>query len=385
LAASIWQAAVPVHVGLNLVFLVPGYTGGTETYARELIPALVARAPRVRFTAFINREAESMRDGPWGELVPAVTVPVRASNRLEWVRGEQQLLPRLAARAEVDLVHSLANTAPGRGRFRRVVTIHDLHYRLVPEAHLGLLGLGMRVLVPLAARQSDRVIVPAASTRDDVHRLLGIAMGTIDVVPEGLGTPPAVDPLPQSEVRAELGAGDRPIVLSVSAKRPHKNLARLIGAVASIPAAHRPVLVIPGYSTRHENELRDRAAELGIADDVRMLGWVPPEVLEGLYAAAACLVIPSLHEGFGLPVLEAMARGVPVACSDRGALREVAGDAALRFDPESEAEIGAAIERLIGDRSEADRLRTAGLARSAQFSWSASAAGTLACYQRVLG
>jgi glycosyltransferase involved in cell wall biosynthesis len=372
-----------MHVGLNLVFLVPGETGGTETYARELIPALVAASPKTRFTAFINHEAEVAGGGPWGELIPAVTVPVRASNRFEWVRGEQQLLPGQAARAGVDLVHSLANTGPARGRFRRVVTIHDLHYRIVPEAHLGLLGLGMRVLVPLAARRSDRIITVSASTRDDLIRLLRVSAPKIDVVHEGLGAQ-RVEPVDKQEMRSWLGAEARPIVLSVSAMRPHKNLARLLGALALIPAERRPLLALPGYHTPYEEELRRRADGLGVAGDVRFLGWVDDARLEGLYASASCFVFPSLYEGFGLPVLEAMARGLPVACSDRGALAEVAGDAALRFDPESEPSIAEAIERLLTDPDQARRLSEAGRARAAQFSWSATAAETLASYERAM-
>src|SRR5215218_9534142 len=119
-----------MNVGLNLVYLVPGETGGMETYARELIPALLAVQPGLRLTAFINREATDAREGPWHDLVPAVTVPIRARRRVEWVRGEQQHLPRLAREAGVDLVHSLASTAPARGKFRRVVTIHDVIYRI---------------------------------------------------------------------------------------------------------------------------------------------------------------------------------------------------------------------------------------------------------------
>ncbi|HUB76551.1 MAG TPA: glycosyltransferase family 1 protein, partial [Solirubrobacteraceae bacterium] len=119
-----------MHVGLNLIFLVPGRTGGMEVAARETIPALVAAAPAgTRFTAFVNRQAGP---GPWGELVPKREVPVRVANRLEWVRAEQQLLPRLAASERVDVVHSLASTAPLWGRFRRVVTVHDLIYRRYP-------------------------------------------------------------------------------------------------------------------------------------------------------------------------------------------------------------------------------------------------------------
>lgn len=373
-----------MHIGLNLVYLVPGETGGTETYARELIPALIAAAPAVRFTAFVNRKAALAKDAPWGELVPAVTVPVNASNRVEWVRGEQQLLPPLAARAGVDLVHSLANTGPAWGRFRRVVTIHDLHYRVVPEAHPGMRGLGMRVLVPLAARRSQRIIVDAASTRDDLQRLLRTPPDKVDVVYLGVGASPGEVPLSEAAVRGRIAGGDRPIVLSVSAKLPHKNLSRLLGALALIPAERRPLLVLPGYPTPYEQTLRARAEELGVTADVRFLGWIDPAVLEGLYAAASGFIFPSLYEGFGLPVLEAMARGVPVACSGRGALDEVAGAAALRFDPESEQAIADAIERLLGDPDEAARLRAAGLRQVARFSWAATAAGTLASYERAL-
>jgi glycosyltransferase involved in cell wall biosynthesis len=373
-----------MHIGLNLVFLVPGETGGTETYARELIPELVAAAPQTRFTAFVNREAAAVGGAPWGELIPAVTVPVRARNRVQWVRGEQQLLPRMAARAGVDLLHSLANTAPGWGRFRRVVTVHDLNYRIVPEAHLGVRGLGMRVLVPLAARRSDRIIVDANSTSEDLRRLLNVSPEKVDVVPLGIGGGGRAEPLAEAELRSSLSAGLRPIVLCVAAKRPHKNLLRLLGALALIPSERRPLLVLPGYPTAHERELRDRATRLGIAGDVRFLGWISPEELEGLYATASCFVFPSLYEGFGLPVLEAMARGVPVACSGRGSLAEVAGDAALRFDPESEPAIAAAIERLLDDREEAERLRVAGRERASRFTWAATAAGTLAAYERAL-
>ena len=372
-----------MHVGLNLVYLVPGETGGMEIYARELIPELVAAAPEARFTAFINREASESPGGPWHDVIESVTVPVRARNRIGWVRGEQQHLPRLAARAGVDVLHSLASTAPAWGAFRQVATIHDLNYRLVPGAHAGLLGMGMRVLVPLAARRSDRIVVKAASTREDLRRLLGVPPEKVDVVPDGVPEPHA-SPVPEEQLRATLGAGDRPIVLSNSAKRPSKNLIRLIGALALIRRERRPLLVLPGFPTPHELELRARAEELGLTGDVRFLGWIDSGEMEGLYAAAACLVFPSLYEGFGLPVLEAMARGVPVACSGRGALDEVAGDAALRFDPESEREIAAAIERLLGDDREAERLRAAGRERAAQYTWAKSAAQHLESYRRAL-
>jgi glycosyltransferase involved in cell wall biosynthesis len=242
----------------------------------------------------------------------------------------------------------------------------------------------MRLLVPLAARRSHRIIVPAECTREDVCRLLRVPSPKVDVIPEGVGTARRAAPVPETALRDRLELGSRPIVLCVAAKRPHKNLARLIGALARIPVGRRPVLVLPGYSTAHERELRARAEGLGVSGDVKFLGWVEAAELEGLYAAAACFVFPSLFEGFGLPVLEAMARGVPVTCSGRAALAEVAGDAALRFNPESEAEIAAAIEILLTDPKEAARLRRAGRERAARFSWRAAAEGTLGAYARAL-
>lgn len=374
-----------MHIGLNLIFLVPEETGGMEVAARELIPALVAGAPEgVRFTAFVNREAAGAKDGPWGELLPAVTVPVNARNRLQWVRGEQLLLPRLAARQGVDLVHSLASTAPARGRFRRVVTVHDLIYARFPQAHAGIRDLGMRLLVPLATRRSDRVIVDSQSTGEDLVELLGTPRERIDVVPLGLGSVRRGEPASEQAVRERFSLGDRRIVLSLSAKRPHKNLAALIDALALIPAERRPLLVLPGYPTAHEAELRQRAAAAGLSEDVRFLGWVQSELIEGLWSIADVFVYPSLYEGFGLPVLEAMARGVPVACSNASSLPEVAGDAALLFDPNDVSAIATALHRLLGDPAEARRLRERGLARARLFSWERTAQATLEVYRRTL-
>jgi glycosyltransferase involved in cell wall biosynthesis len=374
-----------MHVGLNLIFLVPGETGGMEVVARELLPALLnAAPPGTRFTAFTNREAHGAGDGPWGQLLPAVTVPVNARRRVQWVLGEQTLLPPMAARAGVNLLHSLASTAPLWGPFRRVVTVHDLIYVRFPDAHPGIREKGMRVLVPWAARRSDRVIVDSRNTCEDLVRLVGIARERVDVVPLGLGTVARETPVPEHEVRARFELGERTILLSLSAKRPHKNLGALIGALARIPPVRRPLLVLPGYPTWHEQELRERAASAGVAEDVRFLGWVSGAEIEGLWAIAEAFVFPSLYEGFGLPVLEAMARGVPVACSNASSLPEVAGDAALMFDPRDPAAIASAIECLLTNPPEAARLRGLGEARAREFTWERTARLTLDCYARAL-
>jgi glycosyltransferase involved in cell wall biosynthesis len=356
-----------------------------EIAARELIAALVqAPVKDLRLTAFVNQEAAAA-GGPWGTDIPSVVVPVNATNRIEWVRGEQQHLPRLAAAVGCDVVHSLASTAPLRGRFKRVTTIHDLNYAKVPDTHFGLRGLGMRVLVPAAARRSHRVIVDASSTVEDLVDELGTARSKIDVVPLGVRPPDAsVTPTDAATLRAQLNLGDRRVLLSASAKRPHKNLLRLLEAHAQLPADGRPLLVLPGYPTPHEEELRARATQLGTLADLRLPAWVSDEEMEGLYALADVFVFPSLYEGFGLPVLEAMARRVPVACSDRSSLPEVAGEAALLFDPEDVTAMRDVLGRLLDDVPLRERLAAAGVARAATFSWARTAELTVAAYRRAL-
>ena len=297
---------------------------------------------------------------------------------MQWVRGEQIDLPRAARRAGCDLVHSLASTGPAGGAFTRVTTVHDLNYLIVPEAHFGVRALGMRVLVPLAARRSHRVLAVSEATRDDLVGRLRLDPARIDVVPNGLGQPATATPTPEAELRDRFELGERAVVLSLSAKRPHKNLPRLLDALALIPAERRPIAVLPGYPTPHEAELRDQAARIGV--EARFPEWLSEADVEGLFALCAAFVFPSLYEGFGLPVLEAMARGVPVAISDRGSLPEVAGDAALRFDPTDAGAIAGAIEQLLADPGD---LAERGRAQAARFTWERAARLTLESYERA--
>jgi glycosyltransferase involved in cell wall biosynthesis len=377
------MAAGAPTIGLNLLFLEPGATGGMEVYARALVPALVAAWPQARWVAFGPRE---LAGGP--PLAPAVrrvTLPVRAASRVERVAAEQALLPGAAARHGVDLLHSLATTMPAlTPGVRTVTTVHDLIFARAPETHAGALGAGMAVLARIAARRADRIVAISEATRRDLVELLGTPPGRIAVVPNGPGLDPSSAPTPAGELRARLALGDAPVVLSVSAKRPHKNLARLVEAVARSAADPAPVLVLPGYPHPHEAELRALAARLGAADRVRFTGWLGDADLEGLYRVSALMAFPSLHEGFGLPVLEAMRRGVPVACSDASSLPEVAGDAALLFDPRDPEAIRAAVDRLLGDPALRAELADRGRTRAAGFSWARTAAGTVAAYREAL-
>lgn len=189
-------------------------------------------------------------------------------------------------------------------------------------------------------------------------------------------------------MRERLGLREGPLVLCVAAKRRHKNLDGLIRAMTHLRErsenGRRPLLVLPGSPTSYEGELRELAVEVGVEQDVAFPGWISDDELEWLYAQASCFVLPSFQEGFGLPVLEAMARGVPVACSDTSSLPEVAGDAALYFDPCDEWEMAAQVQRLLFDRGLAEELIARGHMRCEQFTWRRTAELTLRSYRRAI-
>jgi glycosyltransferase involved in cell wall biosynthesis len=227
------------------------------------------------------------------------------------------------------------------------------------------------------------VITLSEAARASIARDLGVPPAKIDAVLLGPGKPVG-DALSEQEVRGRLRLGGGPWVLCVSALKAHKNLPPLVEAMARVrEQAPEALLVIVGRRTPHQDALDRRAAELGIADALRFPGWVADAELEGLYRHAGCLAFPSLAEGFGLPVLEAMRRRTPVACSDTAVFREVAGEAALYFDPHDPGSIAAAVMRLLGDRPLAERLASAGLERQARFTWEATAKQTIASYERA--
>lgn len=366
-----------MHVAYNLLHLVPGETGGAEVYARRLLAALRNFEPELKLTLFVGGPA-ARED--WGEGVNVVPLRFDPRSRVRRVLAEQTLLPGAVRRAEAELLHNVFNTAPAACPVPQVTTIHDVVFKRYPETH-GLLAKGVEILVPLAARRSERVITDSEASKTDIVRFLDVAAEKVDVAPLGPGIPEDVEGAPPLEIRRRFELGDSPLVLSVLAKRPHKNGARLIEAFARVPDG---ILVMPGYSTGYEDELRRSIDEAGLGSRVRLLGWVDDATLDGLYRAADCFVFPSLAEGFGLPVLEAMLRGAPVACSNATSLPEVAGDAALLFDPLDVDAIAVSVRRILGDRELAERLRAAGLERARRFSWEETARQTLACYRKAI-
>jgi glycosyltransferase involved in cell wall biosynthesis len=375
-----------MHVGLNCLFLVPGETGGMEVAARELIRALRLVAPDLELTAFVNREGSAEGFGTSDNLrdarVRVVALPVSARRRTQWVLGEQLLLPRAARRAGIDVLHSLGGTGPARAGVPHVMTVHDVHFRSAPQAHFGWRGAGLALLVPRAARRAARVIVPSAATRGEVVRHLGLPPTKVALVEPGAGRSP-VAATDDVTLRRRLDLGDRRVLLSLAAKRPHKNLGSLLAALAMFAPQDRPVAVLAGYTTPLDRELRARAAALGVEDGVRMVGWLPDADIEGLFGLSAALVHVAHAEGFGLPVIEAMARGVPVICSDRPPLTTISDGSAWLVDPGEPAEITAAIRKVLAGGAEVSAKTSRGRDLAASRSWETTARATLAIYHQV--
>ena len=368
------------RLGVNLLYLVPRQVGGTEIYARRLVAALARELPDTELLVFCGAEAAAVFPDPeWPASVRVVRAPVRAASKPLRLATELAWLPAAADHHRVELLHSLGTTAPLHGRAVRVTTVHDLIYEHFPGAFPPAARLGLKLVVPAGARRSRRVQVSSSFTKGDVVEHFGLAPEKVDVVPLGLGMRDVPDPSDAADLRARLELGERPVLLTVNAALPHKNLERLIRAMPLLPD---PVLVLVGHAGRDSERLRALAAELEVADRVRITGWLSDEDLEGLYRLAAGFVYPSLHEGFGMPVLEAMRRGTPVACADATSLPEVVGDAALLFDPYSVEAIAEAAQRLLGEPTGA--LVARGRERAAGFGWDRTARAAIESYQRAL-
>lgn len=374
--------SLPARIGVNAVFLEPPM-GGLETYVRAVLPELLGLAPGVRFTVFCNpRGAALLRDERWGADVELAVHPLFATRGLKAV-SEMTVLGALASR-RVDLLHNVAFTAPLRTRAVNVVMIPDVIWIVEPDEDRALTMRLWRTIVPPIARRADRVIAISRAAAEEITRHLPVRPDRIDVVPLGPGIEARVAPTPAGVLRERFALGAGPIVLAVSAKKAHKNLVRLVEAMRVVEKRHpTATLVLPGAPTEHEQQLRALAGRIGLAANVAFPPYVDAADLEGLYAAASCFVLPSLNEGFGLPVLEAMRRGVPVACAGVSAMPEVAGDAARYFDPLSVEDIAAAVGALLDDRELAARLVVAGRERAQAFSWRATAERTLESFERA--
>ncbi len=358
----------PLSIGVNALYLIPGGVGGTEIYLRSLLAALAEIDAVNRYFVFTNRET-----GP--DLVPAqpnfIHVPqsVRARSRPARMIWEQTALPLAAARLHLDVLLNPGFTAPIFCSCPQVTVFHDLQHKRHPEYFRWFDLPFWEFFLFWSAHVSRRLLADSAATAADLLRYYRLPQSKVQVVPLG------VDPVFFDIARRRR---PEPFLLAVSTLHPHKNLDGLLRAFALLrrdrPEFRLVVCGMHGFFTGPLHHLRE---SLGLAAAVEFPGWIPRPDLHDLYARAWGFVYPSLFEGFGLPILEALAAGVPSACSSIQPLAGNAGDAALQFDPHDVNAIAGAMLRIANDHPLRQRLAEAGPRQAARFSWRATAEATL--------
>lgn len=357
--------------------------GGIGTYVRHLVPALARCDPALEIALFHARfDPRAEPPEPWlaGFRVVELDRPVRVLYPSWALLGRPALPPPLRQMAIVHATNHAAipPTAPGQ---RLVVTVHDLaflrHPRLFPGTWRGQYRLGLRA----AVRRADAVLTPSRATAEDLVAATRVDPARVRITPLAAALPPSQVEVDRVLHRLRIPT---PYVLFVGTLEPRKNLVRLVRAYRRVAAGDLPhALVLAGpMGWQAEPLLRELA--LDGPGEIVLTGPLPPEDLDALYRGASAFCYPSLYEGFGLPVVEAMARSVPAVVSRTSSLPEVAGDAALLVDPRSVAELAAALERVLTDTELAERLAAAGRARAERFSWEETARRTLEAYRGVL-
>jgi glycosyltransferase involved in cell wall biosynthesis len=348
---------------------------GDEAYIIDLLRELPAAAPDLAFAASL-RVPSAMPDD-----VPAAVRRIALDVASPYRRIPFEL-PRLARREGASLVH-LQYFVPAPARIPAVVTVHDLSFTRRPELFSRRDRMLLGGLVPGSVRRARRVIAVSEFTRGDLIDRYRLAPERVVAIPNGVASRFRPDREAASEARVTF-ALERPFVLFVGALQPRKNATALLEAFARVRGHDEVELVLAGGDRGGLADVHERVRDLGLGARVRLLGHVSEPALPGLYSAAELLAFPSLYEGFGLPALEAMACGTPVCASSSTGLGEAVGDAGLTFDPTSPEELAVCIARLLEDAQLRERLRAAGLARAASFTWRASAEATAAVYREAI-
>ena len=373
-----------MRLGLDARALASPVRSGVEHYVINLTRALAALPEAPDIIAYVDRPITdpALSDLSSERLKIAV---LRA--RRGWLRAA---LPWRLWRDHADLVHLPSTILPPILPCPAVVTVHDLAWARFPETYDAAdLRMQTRV-VPRSLRRAAHIIAVSQSTARDLTETLDVPADKITAIP--LGVSPSFSPdgpalSPDAFPGAEHLAGGYILHLATGGPHPRKNVAGLLEAYARLRADHpAPPLVVAGdVSSKRGRVLLDAAAHLGLAEDVIFPGQVSEAVLPALYRSAIILAYPSLYEGFGLPILEAMASGLPVITSNRSSMPEAAGDAAVLVDPESLEDLTATLARALTDDALRRDLAQRGLARSREFTWDRTARETIAVYQRIGG
>ncbi len=367
-----------MRIGINALAWVPGQQAGVETYLRELARALQEIEGKNEYVVFVGREAQGQLELHRGNF-REVVCPVPSRWRAARVAWEQTALARQVAAEKIGVLLCSGGLVPGNLGIPAVQVIHDLQVYHYPENFSWVKRRFLRGMLPRSARAASRIVASSEYTRDDIVKLLHQPESKIRGVP--LAGAPGHQPASAehvARVKSNYGIAGN-YLLSVGTRHRHKNLPSLVQTFDRVEAIgeRQCDLVLAGRPGSGEKELHRAIGAAGKAKRIKLLGWTPTEDLAALYSGASALVLPSLFEGFGMTVLEAMQCGCPVACSALTALGEVAGEAALLFDPRDKAGFGRAVERIVVDEELRRQLREKGFARAGKFSWERTARQTI--------
>jgi glycosyltransferase involved in cell wall biosynthesis len=369
-----------MRIGIDATAL-PRRLTGAGNYIVQLTRALQDVDPANEYVVFAKP--------PHAELFQARgqlhVVQVALATRMFRIGWEQLALPFIVRQQQLDLLHSPHYTMPLAVRCKTVVTFHDMTFFLHPEMHKTYKKIFFRTMIRISTRRADAIIADSESTRQDILQLLRPDSHKVSAVPLGVSDyfRPIVDVSAAERIRRKYHLPNS-IILYVGVLEPRKNLPTLVKAFKSLVDRGLPhTLVLAGHKGWMYTELFQTIEELQLAERVRFTGYVPDGDLAGLYSAADAFVYPSVYEGFGLPVLEAMACGIPVVTSKVSSMPEIAGETGVLIDPRRADELANALYRVLTDRALHDTLAHKGLERSKLFSWRRTAQETLAVYERA--
>lgn len=364
-----------MRIGVNALYLIPGEVGGTEVYLRSLLEALAGIDRKNEYFVFINRESAGNPPivSPQFRLIHCAVSARRRPQRILW---EQMVFPFLLSRYGIDVLFNPGFTMPILFQRPSLTVFHDLQHKRHPEFFRWFDLPFWNLLLWAAARRSSSLIAVSEATATDLERYYPGISGKTAVVPHG------VDPqcflIGERRTRNEGVAVPEKYLLTVSTLHPHKNLDRLMEAFKVFRSAHPEFrLVIAGLKGFATGELESRRRALELEGAVTFTGWIPRESLYQLFEKADAYIAPSRFEGFGMPILEALACGIPSACSGIPPLNEIAGPGAVLFNPESVSAIAAAMEEIAMDARFRARATVAGPERARQFDWNTTARLTL--------
>jgi glycosyltransferase involved in cell wall biosynthesis len=358
---------------------------GLGRYAYELTSALLAADAVNQYVAFYHRPEDAHIDPPL-DRIPHLTTSLDTKPwRLAALLGQYLRIPQDRMFPGIDLFHATDHLLPRLSRVKSVFTLHDLIFRLYPETHKPLNRWFLTLTMPRFLQAADAVITVSRHTATDAMRFYGLDEKKIHVIHEGVNPlfrPASTEAI--ARVRQKYALPDR-FILSLGTIEPRKNLTALLDAYRTLRGAGSDVgLVFAGKKGWLYEGFFRRLRELGLEDEVVFTGFVDDADLPALYSAAELFVFPSLYEGFGLPVLEAMACGTAVISSNAASLPEVSGDAALLVDPTGVADLAGAIEEVLDNGVHREELEGKGPEQAAKFSWDKAAEQTLQVYRSLL-